>query len=405
MSVRGGGAVRRGRRMLGSAVLAVALAATIGIASPAQPARAAEDYPSWQDVQNAIAGVRNNQALQAQVQAQIQRLQADAAAAQAVAQEKGDAYARAQESADEQQLIVADLQKQVDTATVEAGAARKQVDGLLAELARPGGADLTTSLIAYPGDARDLLYRLGTASKLTKTSQDLYARALQLRNTVQKLTDQAGAAQKELDRRRALAQAAFEAAQAAATAAQKAVDAQSAHLEELKAQLVALQQNTLAIQAKYEEGLAKAQAAAGAEVNLRTGWARPTRGAITSHFGRRVDPTRGGYAFHSGTDIANACGTPIFAARAGTVIYAGPYLDLGNYVLLDNGGGIQTGYGHNLLGGILVSVGQQVKAGQQIARMGSTGRSTGCHSHYLVRINGNLVDPEPFMRGQGMPLS
>ena len=410
ITIRGVGAARHRRaRGVVAAALTVALAATIGLASPPQRAFAA-DYPSWQDVQNAIAGVRNNQALQTQLQAQVQQLQAAAAAAQDVARQKGDAYARAQDAADQQQLAVQDLQARVDKATAEAAAARKQVNGLLAQLAKPGGADLTSSLLAYPGDARDLLYRLGTASKLTETSKDLYARAIQGMNTVAKLTDQAAVAKKEFDRRRAIAQTALEQAQVAAKAAEQAVGTQTARLEETKAQLAALQQNSMTVQAKYQEGvLARAAAAAAAAaaratalVNPSTGWALPARGPITSPFGNRIDPTRGGIAFHSGVDIATPCGSGVWAARAGTVIWAGNYLDLGQYILLDNGNGIQTGYGHNMMGGLLVSVGDRVQAGQQIAKAGSTGRSTGCHSHFLIRINGALTDPVAYLRNQGI---
>lgn len=397
---------RRSARIGASGLIALALAAVIGLGS-VPPAAYADDYPSWQDVQNAINDVKANQALTAKLQAQVQDLQAKQAAAEEVSRQKGEIYGKAQDSLDEQQYKVDQLQSQVDRAKAQADAARKQVDGLLSELAKPGKSDLTSSLIAHPGDARDLLYKLGAASKLTQTSKDLYARALEDRNTVQKLTDQANVAKQELERRRAIAQAAFEQAQAAAQAAQVATAAASAHVEEVKAQLQALQEKSMAVQASYNEGLAKAQAAAGARVNLRTGWAIPAVGPISSGFGPRYHPIYHEWKLHTGTDIAAGCNAPIFAGHAGTVVYAGWYSDLGNFIEVDHGNGLVTGYGHIVNGGILVSQGQAVKAGQQIAKVGSTGGSTGCHLHYMVRTGGLWgppQDPVPFMRSQGMPL-
>jgi len=108
---------------------------------------------------------------------------------------------------------------------------------------------------------------------------------------------------------------------------------------------------------------------------------------------------------HTGQDISGTgCGTPIYAAHSGTVTYAGPYSDLGNFIQLDNGGGITTGYGHIINGGILVHIGQHVAPGQQIAKVGSTGASLGCHLHFIVRVNGALTDPLPFMRNRGITL-
>ncbi|MBE7200473.1 MAG: M23 family metallopeptidase [Parafilimonas terrae] len=403
----GADAGRRRRLRIGfSTALVLALAAVIGLAPVPQSAQAA-DYPSWQDVQNAIADVKANEALQAQLTAQVQQLQQEQAAAEELSRQKGEIYGKAQDSVDEQQYKVDQLQAQVDTAKASADAAKKQVDGLLSELAKPGKSDLTSSLISHPGDTKDLLYKLGAAAKLTQTSQDLYAKAIEDRNTVQTLTDQANVARQELERRREIAKKAFEDAQAAAAVAQEKTAAANTHLEEAKAQIVALQQKSMQVQADYAAGLAAAQAAAGAEVNLRTGWARPARGPISSGFGMRYHPIYHTWKLHSGTDIAAGCGAPIFAGHAGTVVYAGWYSDLGNFIEIDHGNGLVTGYGHIVNGGIMVSNGQEVKAGQQIAKVGSTGGSTGCHLHYMVRTGGlwgPVQDPVPFMRGQGMPL-
>jgi murein DD-endopeptidase MepM/ murein hydrolase activator NlpD len=117
---------------------------------------------------------------------------------------------------------------------------------------------------------------------------------------------------------------------------------------------------------------------------------------LTSAFGIRSDPFRGGAAMHSGVDIPGAHGAPIYATADGIVqraTWAGGY---GNLVELSHGQGINTRYGH--LSAILVQPGMRVKRGQLIARMGSTGRSTGTHLHYEVRLNGAAVNPTPFIQ-------
>jgi murein DD-endopeptidase MepM/ murein hydrolase activator NlpD len=94
---------------------------------------------------------------------------------------------------------------------------------------------------------------------------------------------------------------------------------------------------------------------------------------------------------HEGIDIAVGTGTPVHAAAAGTVIYAGWMEGYGNLVVIDHGGGLSTAYGHN--SSLASSVGQSVSAGQVIAYSGSTGHSTGPHVHFEVRVNGSPVDP------------
>jgi len=118
---------------------------------------------------------------------------------------------------------------------------------------------------------------------------------------------------------------------------------------------------------------------------------------FTSGYGTRTDPFRGGAARHQGIDLAAPVGTPIYATADGVVTAAswnsGGY---GNLIKLNHGRGIETRYGH--LSRILVSPGQRVARGQMIGHMGSTGRSTGSHLHYEVRIDDRAVNPIPFMK-------
>ena len=118
---------------------------------------------------------------------------------------------------------------------------------------------------------------------------------------------------------------------------------------------------------------------------------------FTSGFGVRADPFHAGAAMHPGIDLAGSYGTPIYATADGTVLRAGWNSGgYGNLVEVDHGRGITTRYGH--MSAILVSAGDHVTRGQQIGRMGSTGRSTGNHLHYEVRIDGRAVNPIPFMK-------
>jgi murein DD-endopeptidase MepM/ murein hydrolase activator NlpD len=107
---------------------------------------------------------------------------------------------------------------------------------------------------------------------------------------------------------------------------------------------------------------------------------------------------------HAGVDLAPGCGSAIYAAHEGRVIYSGPNGTFGNYVKIDHGGGWTTGYAHIVSGGIRVKVGDNVSAGTRIASVGSTGASTGCHLHFEVRRNGTAQNPVPFMRDRGITL-
>lgn len=130
-------------------------------------------------------------------------------------------------------------------------------------------------------------------------------------------------------------------------------------------------------------------------------WALPVAGRITSPYGPRPDrPVAGVGAYHYGTDLATSCGTPVVAAAAGTVVaatYSGSY---GNWILIDHGNGVQTGYAHNQ--DLLIEEGATVEAGELIALVGSTGASTGCHLHFETQVDGERVNPELFMSKVGV---
>ena len=120
------------------------------------------------------------------------------------------------------------------------------------------------------------------------------------------------------------------------------------------------------------------------------------RMAFTSNYGVRADPFRGTAAMHAGVDIPGPVGTPIYATADGIIGRAERSGGYGNLVEINHGKGIQTRYGH--LSKILVAANTRVKRGQLIALMGSTGRSTGPHLHYEVRVDGHAINPIPFLQ-------
>ncbi len=120
-----------------------------------------------------------------------------------------------------------------------------------------------------------------------------------------------------------------------------------------------------------------------------------TSGWLSSHFGKRTDPFTGRPSRHEGVDFAGKLGADVVASAAGVVTWSGKRSGYGNLVEINHGNGFVTRYGHNQKN--LVSVGDTVKKGQVIGKMGSSGRSTGPHVHYEVHRNGRAVDPSRYL--------
>jgi len=116
---------------------------------------------------------------------------------------------------------------------------------------------------------------------------------------------------------------------------------------------------------------------------------------LSSSYGMRTHPVLGGRRAHNGVDLAQAAGTPVYATADGRVARADYWGSYGNYIQIEHGGELQTRYAH--LSGFEVVAGEQVVKGQLIGYIGSTGRSTGPHLHYEVRVAGQPVDPRPYM--------
>lgn len=396
----------RARR--GSVTVRASLAVSMVLIATLWPgpvtARTDQDYPSWDDVVAAQAAEKSTKTLIASIQAQLTGLRDEAARTQQVAEEKGAIWSTAQEAADEQAVITGELRSQAEEAAAEMEAARRQVAGVIVGLQRSNGVNPTARLMLSTSEPDSWLAALGMATKLSEINSQLYERAARLANTASALEDQAGVAQEELEKLREKAFAAFEEAQAAAIEAEALLVEQQENEARLAAQLAVLTENRRATEADYAKGIQERWGPGAAGIVTASGWALPARGYISSGFGWRPPPAPGAKAFHGALDISggNYCGTPIYAASGGTVTYAGPNGGLGNYIQIDHGNGYVTGYAHLQNGGIGVRIGEPVGPGQNIGRAGTTGVSTGCHLHLILRENGTPIDPLAFLRGQGV---
>ncbi len=125
------------------------------------------------------------------------------------------------------------------------------------------------------------------------------------------------------------------------------------------------------------------------------GWPVSGGGRISSGFGARLSPFNQEKSYHYGVDIAGSYGTPIIAVADGTVTFAGWRSGYGWFVIVSHANGYQTAYGHNSK--LLVNAGQKVKRGDKIALIGNTGRTTGIHCHFEVRVGGDHKNPMPYL--------
>ncbi|MBN9215344.1 MAG: peptidase M23 [Microbacterium sp. SCN 70-200] len=405
----------------------------------------AADYPSWDDVQRA----KNNESAKAaevtRIEGLIADLQADVAAKQAEAERLAGEYAAAQEAYETAAADAASLQDQANAEDARAKETAEKLGRLAAQQYRTGGDDAALELF-FSGSAAtadDLLAKLGTMDRLVAANQGVYADAVGARDNATNLSKQAQVARDERDRLQQVAEQKMVAAQDAAVAAQAALDTQTANLDTLQAQLAALKDTTAKTIADYQTGVevrrreeearkaaaaaaakaaaeAAAKAAAEAAANAgsgsgsssggtggqagSSGWVRPASGYISSWFGNRGTICGNGYCTtgHRGIDFATSCWSPIYAAAAGTVVFAAYADSWGNYIKVDHGGGIVTGYAHIATGGYVVGYGQWVNAGQLIAYVGNTGASSGCHLHFEVYSGGVRIDPAPFLRARGI---
>ena len=185
---------------------------------------------------------------------------------------------------------------------------------------------------------------------------------------------------------------------------QAQINAGEGSLAELEKDIAAQEKNIKVMEAeirKKEEEARKAAEKAGktyntvAIGNIKFMWPCPSSARVTSNFGDRESPTEGASSNHKGIDIGASTGSGIVAAASGTVTISTYSYSAGNYIMIHHGGGVYTVYMH--CSELLVSAGQEVTQGQVIAKVGSTGYSTGPHLHFGIRVDGKYVNPAKYV--------
>ncbi len=405
----------RARRLLGAAALAVLAAPLIAapaVSAPSNPQKL-EDLKAQTSAAGDDLGVRDADADAAAARLNDVRQQVTVAKARLDGARGQLRDARAALVVKQGELAAAQTaqrlaQERVDAATATLNTARDQLRAMMRSALQSGvGGDL--DVLLQSGTPDDLADRMGMLDHLSSArkqridalsaaraalvdqenqldlARQRSADAVDAANAqvgrIAALVDDAATAEQQLLDLQRQSQAAFDQAQAAADAARTRYEA----LQKASSGLAAL----LAARARANPGGPPRPAAGSGELIM------PTTGVFTSSFGYRVDPLGRGRRFHSGQDIGAPTGTPIVAATAGTVAYAGWASGYGNYTCVDRGSGFATCYGHQSK--ILVAVGQPVQQGQQIGLVGNTGNSTGPHLHFEVRLNGTPTDPMPYL--------
>ena len=276
--------------------------------------------------------------------------------------------------------------------------ALRRLERRVRELYMTDGPD-TLSFVLGTDSFSDLLDNLDLLGRIGRQDEVIAARVKHARDGVADARRRTTVARAEAARVEAAAESATSEQRGLVARLVESRDALMAAQRAKRTTLSSIQEDRSAVLGEIEDLEAQSQALAariraaqeqspssGAPVVTGSGqlsW--PVSGPVTSGFGSRWG------RMHEGIDIAVGQGTPVHAAAAGTVIYAGWMEGYGNLVAIDHGNGLSTAYGHN--SALACSVGQTVSAGQVIAYSGSTGHSTGPHVHFEVRVNGSPVDP------------
>ncbi len=399
------------RFVAGLAIVAAALAGPV-VATP-QSAFAAT-YPTWDELQAAKANTAAGAAAVQQVIALIGQLQTNVEVTRAEADRRTDELFVAQQKYDEAVLRADQIQAQADASAAEALAAEQNAGQVAAQLYRSGGSDLGVNLFLDAGNSaatEALLSKLGNMEKMVERTSDIYDAAQETQNTAAALGAQAEVAQAERETLRIAAEEALAAAQAAQAAAEAALAESQAKKIELDAQLAFLRDAEAKTTAAYQEGerirqeeerrrREEAARSGSPGAVASSGWAKPAGGRITGTYGPRAPICSHGCSssFHYAVDLGTGCSAPIYAANSGVVTFSGSSGTYGNFIKIDHGGGISTGYAHIRDGGRFVGVGEWVNAGQNIASTGDDGRLDrmpspfrgvlGCESHQPGAVHG-----------------
>jgi murein DD-endopeptidase MepM/ murein hydrolase activator NlpD len=389
------------------AAVVVAAAALAVLASPAGAEQSPQDrakaaYDQSQAIERQQAAAK---AQVADLQKQHQQLDTSLVSLASQVTAANDRLAAAQAEVDRLAAVAADLQAKVDDTTRQLDQAQTDMRRSALLLYTQHGAAKST-MIAVIGatdgsgsvvEVKHYLERVsdkrhGDAVKVVRLRDALEAQQAQVAQQKQAADDARATAADERDRLAALL-----AEQSRSRDAVSANEAQTTALvSKLNGELASAASELAAANAAITASLARApEAPAGPSPS---GFLRPVGGPVTSGFGNRTDPVTGAIAFHAGIDFGSPCGTPIKAAATGVVFQVTPEAASGGYgnmTIIRHGPNLATVYAHQ--SSIAVSPGQTVSIGQVIGYVGTTGKSTGCHLHWEVRVNGNPVNPAAYL--------
>lgn len=378
------------RRLHRYASVALVLAFVVGLASPAGAASATDARRKQQQVRSAKAQKaaqlnalkasddeldRAVQTLADEVQMQGARLASARQAVQAADASVQDAESRI--AATEQQM--SDLQGQVVTRAVSS-------------YMRPQESELKDVMSAK--DLGEATRRASMLRQVQNTNRDALDRLRAARQDLDLQQQQAAAAKKVADARRANVVSQVAALQKSLDQKAKMQNALSARIKEVQGEIDALAAQDAQITDIIKRSEQARASRGGADIGdggrvSGAGLIWPASGPVTSGFGYRWG------RLHAGIDIGAGYGAPIRAAKAGEVIYSGQMSGYGNVIIIDHGGGFTTLYGHQSQ--LVASEGQSVAQGQLIGYVGSTGHSTGPHLHFETRVNGTPQNPMNYL--------
>jgi murein DD-endopeptidase MepM/ murein hydrolase activator NlpD len=289
-------------------------------------------------------------------------------------------------------------------------AARERVDDI-ASASYMGGNFGTINVLVGATGPQDAMDRLDLVDQVMQKQQDSVTEMTAARRAARTEQDRAGLAKRAAEEAELEAADTLTAAQSAQRAAEKAQAAVVALANTRREALAVANSQRAAVLAKYKQAKAeearieaalRAWSNKGGVITSMGGGGRllmPVLGWKTSDFGERYDPYYRVWQLHAGTDFAAAGGTPIHAAAGGRVIQAGWNGGYGNYTCISHGRyrgqGFSTCYGHQ--SAILVHVGENVRRGEVIGRVGTTGASTGYHLHFETRFNGVPKNPLSYL--------
>jgi len=387
------------RRLRPLAALTLALAATIGFSARALAQSAEKQQELQQQVNEADAA--EDAARARFVDAQAARTLAEGALADVTTRlvAADDRLAAAQVTVERLGFEALTLQVKADATQKKLNKARRDVRKSAVLLYHQGGGTNQIGLLGATEGSGELVEGKQYLQRVSDKRHDDARRVTKLKEQLDAQRD--AVAQQKRDADAARAAAADEKAQLDELAAQqaRAREAAEAAVQSENAALGAAISHHDQAEAALAEESAKFAAiaqSAGDGPALGDGtFIRPVPGPFSSNFGYRTDPITGATAFHAGIDFSSPCGTPIKAAGTGTVLSAGANGGYGNATLINHGNGLSTLYGHQ--SSIIVSAGQSVTQGQLIGYVGSTGKSTGCHLHFEVRVGGNPVNPVGYL--------